>query len=110
MAGAGRGHQEVGAGDPDIGFQETLTEHAASLVDEIRHFIHCQLTEIAPDAELDELGGADSLRETLDLDSMDFLALMRAIQEELGVDIPEADYKQVDSMDGCVAYIARARA
>jgi acyl carrier protein len=44
----------------------------------------------------------------LDLDSMDILNLMVGIHEAIRVDIPEADYPQMVSLDGCVTYL-RAR-
>ena len=40
---------------------------------------------------------------------MDFLNLVQALHRRLGVDIPEADYAQLQSLDGAVAYLtARA--
>ena len=66
------------------------------------------LGNIAPEAELDQLDPAVDLREQLDLDSMDILNLMVGIHEATGVDIPEADYPQMVSLDGCVTYL-RAR-
>ena len=36
---------------------------------------------------------------------MDMLNLMIAIHETTGVDIPEADYPQMSSLDGCVSYL-----
>jgi acyl carrier protein len=45
------------------------------------------------------------LREQIDLDSIDLLNLMIAIHEATGVDIPEADYPKMASLDGCVVYL-----
>ena len=36
---------------------------------------------------------------------MDILNLAIAIHEATGVDIPEADYPQMTSLNGCVAYL-----
>ncbi|MBI3303086.1 MAG: acyl carrier protein [Deltaproteobacteria bacterium] len=63
------------------------------------------LGDIAPEAELDQIDPAVDLREQLDLDSMDILNLMIGIHEATGVDIPEADYPQMSSLNGCVAYL-----
>ena len=41
-------------------------------------------------------------------DSMDVLNLVVAIHDELGVDIPEADYGKIDTLDGCLDYLAAA--
>ncbi|MEZ4336499.1 MAG: acyl carrier protein [Sandaracinaceae bacterium] len=75
---------------------------------EIRAIVRAAIEDIAPDADLDGIDPTESLREELDLDSMDFLALVRALHAELGVSIPEADYRAIDSLDGCTAYLARA--
>jgi acyl carrier protein len=44
---------------------------------------------------------------TLDLDSMHFLRLIEALHEKTGVDVPEADYPRLDSLDGAAAYLAQ---
>jgi len=74
--------------------------------DELRAFVHRALADIAPDADPAAVDPAESLREALDLDSMDFLALVRAIHEGLSIDVPETDYPQIDSINGCVDYLA----
>ncbi|HJL15246.1 MAG TPA: acyl carrier protein [Sandaracinaceae bacterium LLY-WYZ-13_1] len=74
--------------------------------DEIRNVILECLEEIAPEVDASTLGGDDSLREELDIDSMDFLNYVTALHEKLGVSVPEADYPKVDSLDGAVAYVA----
>ena len=48
---------------------------------------------------------AIDLREQLDLDSMDILNLMIGVHEATGVDIPEADYPQMTSLNGSVTYL-----
>jgi acyl carrier protein len=40
---------------------------------------------------------------------MDYLNLVRAVKRELGVDIPEADYKQARSLTTLAAYVASRR-
>jgi acyl carrier protein len=47
-----------------------------------------------------------SLRDDLDLDSMDFLNFVLAVDDRLGVAIPEADYSRLATLDGVVAYLA----
>ena len=63
------------------------------------------LGNIAPEAELDQLDPAVDLREQLDLDSMDILNLMIGIHDATGVDIPEADYPHMASLNDAVAYL-----
>lgn len=72
--------------------------------DEIRSMVLRELGKIAPEIE-SQIDPAMYLREQIDLDSMDMLNLMIAIHETTGVDIPEADYPQMSSLDGCVSYL-----
>jgi len=46
------------------------------------------------------------LREQLDLDSMDFLNFAIGLNKAFGVDIPEADYRKLATLEGCVGYLA----
>ncbi|MGB8652077.1 MAG: acyl carrier protein [Mycobacteriales bacterium] len=66
------------------------------------------LATIAPEAELSDVDPEARFRDELDLDSMDFLALVQALHDSTGVDIPEADYRQVDTLDGLIGYLAAA--
>lgn len=61
---------------------------------------------IAPEADLAALDPAAPLRETLDLDSMDFLNFVVGLLEEIGIDVPEADYGRLSSLATCVDYLA----
>jgi acyl carrier protein len=72
--------------------------------DEIKAIVMRELGKIAPEIE-PEIDPAADLREQIDLDSMDMLNLMIAIDETTGVDIPEADYPQLVTLNGCVSYL-----
>jgi acyl carrier protein len=37
---------------------------------------------------------------------MDFLNFAIGLHKAFGVEIPEADYRQLATLDGCVAYLA----
>lgn len=73
--------------------------------EEIRAVVVEQLRHIAPEIDVSQIDPAIDLREQVDFDSMDILNLAVAIHEATGVDIPEADYPQMVSLDGCVAYL-----
>lgn len=73
--------------------------------EEIRQLVLRELGNIAPEADPGQIDPAADLREQVDLDSMDFLNLAVAIHEATGVDIPEADYPQMASLNGCVEYL-----
>lgn len=72
--------------------------------DESKSMVLRELKNIAPEFE-SEIDPAIDLREQIDLDSMDILNLMIAIHEATRVDIPEADYPQMSSLNGCVSYL-----
>lgn len=68
------------------------------------------LARIAPEADLTALDPEEDLREQCDLDSVDFLNFVVVLHNELGVEVPEADYAQLRTLDGCVSYLAAAHA
>ncbi len=78
--------------------------------DEIRAAVLHTLGEIAPEADLSMLKSDVSFRDQLDVDSMDLLNFVIALHAALHVDIPEADYPQLATLDGCVDYLVAARA
>ena len=73
--------------------------------DEIKETLLRVLGEIAPEADPATLRPDVDLRDQLDIDSMDFLNFVIGINEELGVEIPEADYPQLITLDGFVDYL-----
>jgi len=67
------------------------------------------LRTIAPEVQADELLPGRSLREQVDLDSMDWLNVIVALHERLNVEIPESDYARLTTLDAVVAYIGARR-
>jgi acyl carrier protein len=59
------------------------------------------LVAVAPDVPF---------RDQLDLDSMDYLNFVIALHAALGVEIPEADYPKLATLEACVDYLAAAAA
>ena len=72
---------------------------------EIRTAFLEELTQIAPDIEMADVGEDDHLQEDLELDSMDFLNLVSSLHQRLGVDIPEIDYPKVATLALAVEYL-----
>lgn len=64
-----------------------------------------ELGNVAPELELDVIPTDADLREELDLDSMDFLNWIAALHRRLGVNIPEADYPKLRSLDEATRYL-----
>ncbi len=73
--------------------------------DQLRHAVLQALYSIAPEAEDERIDPQTSLRDQLDIDSMDYLNFLVALKNAIGVEIPEADYAQVATLDDCVRYL-----
>ena len=67
------------------------------------------LKTIAPELEEGELRPDRPLRDQIDLDSMDWLNVLVALHERLQVEIPEADYARLTTLDAIVAYLDARR-
>jgi len=73
---------------------------------ELRAAVLAALCRIAPEVEPAELRPDVPLRDQVDLDSMDWLNFLVALHGRLGVDIPEADYRKLVTLDDLLAYLA----
>ena len=60
---------------------------------------------VAPEVEEGELVAEKPLREQVDLDSMDWLRVIITVHEKLHVDIPEADYGKLRTLNDWAAYL-----
>jgi len=76
---------------------------------EIKTAILHGLAGIAPEADLGALDPKADLRGTLDLDSFDFLRFLIGLSETLGVDVPEADYPKLGTLEAMIDYLAKAK-
>lgn len=74
--------------------------------EDIRGVVVDALTRIAPEIDPASIGSRANLRDELDLDSMDFLNFVLSLHDRLGVEIPEADYPRLYTLDGAVGYLA----
>jgi acyl carrier protein len=72
---------------------------------EIRAIFQDELGRIAPEVDFDALDPAADLREQADIDSMDFLNLVTALHVRLKIDIPEADYPKLATLQAAMAYL-----
>ena len=72
---------------------------------EIKTRVIAIIKSIAPEVEEAELRADRPLRDQIDLDSMDWLNVLVAVNEKLHVDIPEADYGKLVTLDNLVAYL-----
>lgn len=63
------------------------------------------INEIAPDEDTSNLDPAASLRDQMDLDSMDFLDIVMELRKQHSIEVPEADYPQLASLASCGSYL-----
>lgn len=74
--------------------------------EQLRAIVLEELRRIAPETEPGALRADRPLREQVDLDSMDWLNFLVALHERLGVEIPEADYAKLGTLDQILDYLA----
>ncbi len=74
---------------------------------DLKQHLIAAILEIAPDADMDDLGRDGNIRDDLDLDSIDFLNIVVALHDRVGVDIPESDYPALETLDGFTNYLAQ---
>ncbi len=72
---------------------------------EIKQIIFQLLKKIAPDTEPEKLKPDDDIRHTLEIDSFDALQFVVALDEQLGIETPEADYGKITTLKDLVTYI-----
>ena len=78
--------------------------------DELARRVLELVTEIAPDVAAATVIPGIDFRDQFDFDSMDTLNFAIAVHRELGVDVPEADYARLASLDKCVEYLQQRMA
>jgi acyl carrier protein len=76
---------------------------------DIRAVVLEELSNIAPDVDMGTIDPSADLREALDIDSMDFLNFITAIDKRLGVNVPELDYPKLTTLEGAIAYLEAKR-
>ncbi|RJX31778.1 MAG: acyl carrier protein [Oxalobacter sp.] len=73
----------------------------------LRKVVIGTLRTIAPEVEESELVDAEPLRQQVDLDSMDWLNFLIGLNQKLKVEIPEADYQRLVTLDNVLDYLSR---
>jgi acyl carrier protein len=63
------------------------------------------ISDIAPDEDLSTIKSEIRLRDQLQLDSMDFLDIVMELRKRHGIEVPEADYGQLASLESCADYL-----
>lgn len=63
------------------------------------------IADIAPDEDLSAIKPDVRLRDQLELDSMDFLDIVMELRKRYKIEVPEADYPRLATLDSCVEYL-----
>lgn len=63
------------------------------------------ISKIAPESNLENLNPDVRFRDQFDFDSVDFVNLIEQLQQALQSKIPEIDYPQLATLNGCRAYL-----
>ena len=75
--------------------------------DEIKTKVLEILGEIAPEADLSAIKPDVNFREQIDLDSMDYLNFVIALDEEFQANIPETEYTKFFTLNACVEQLSK---
>jgi acyl carrier protein len=73
--------------------------------DECKKVVLDIIADIAPDENLSAVRPEVRLRDQLQLDSMDFLDIVMELRKRYGLEVPEADYPQLASLESCAEYL-----
>ena len=74
-------------------------------VEEIKNVVLDIIQDIDDEADLENLKPDEALRDQLDLDSMDFLDIVMELRKRYKIQIPEADYPELATLDSCINYL-----
>lgn len=73
--------------------------------DDVLASVRRAFADVAPDVDLGAVDPHVDLLAEADLDSMDFLNIITALDTDLGVAVPERDYPRVRTLAGLVEYL-----
>ncbi|MDP3266773.1 MAG: phosphopantetheine-binding protein [Sulfuricurvum sp.] len=75
--------------------------------EQIKKTIIDQILEIAPDIDENDIIPDKNIQRSLEIDSFDFLKILTALNEILGVEVPERDYAKVDTLEHMTHYFSQ---
>ena len=73
--------------------------------EELKQALLRQLKTIAPDTEPATLQPDDNIRQTLGIDSFDYLQFIVALDEQFGIATPEEDYGKIQTLQDLLTYV-----
>ncbi|MFN0090284.1 MAG: acyl carrier protein [Acidimicrobiales bacterium] len=72
---------------------------------DVERAVRQALEHVAPEIDFDGIDLDAELIEGVDLDSMDFLNVVTALDELLGVSVPERDYPRLHTLRAMIDYL-----
>lgn len=72
--------------------------------EQIKKAIIDQILEIAPDIDEGDIIADENIQRSLEIDSFDFLKILTALNDIIGVEVPERDYAKVDTLEHMTQY------
>jgi acyl carrier protein len=73
--------------------------------DECKKLVLDIIADIAPDEDISNVKPDVRLRDQLQLDSMDFLDIVMELRKRHGIEVPEAEYMKLASLDSSAEYL-----
>ncbi|MFW7379553.1 MAG: acyl carrier protein [Oligoflexus sp.] len=74
-------------------------------LEQLQQSVMNAMTKVAPDLQVETLKKDRDWRDQIDFDSVDYLNFVIALNQSLGIEIPEKDYPKLDSFDHAVQYL-----
>lgn len=73
--------------------------------EEVKKAVTDIIEEILPEGDCSGIDPEKKLRDQLELDSMDFLDIVMELRKKYKIEVPEADYGRLASLNSCVEYL-----
>lgn len=75
--------------------------------EQIKTAIIEQILIVAPDVDEADIIPDKNIQRSLEIDSFDFLKILTALNDVLGVAVPESDYARVDTLEHMTGYFSQ---
>ncbi len=72
---------------------------------EVKNIVLKIITDIAPDEDVTSIDDNLTLREQIDLDSMDFLDIVMELRKRHKIEVPQEDYPKLATLKSCMDYL-----
>lgn len=84
------------------------TDQPAEVPRDLAPIVIDTLVGVAPEVDPARLDPDAAFRDQFEIDSVDFLNFVIALEKRLGHRIPEADFPKLASLNGCLRYLGQS--